>query len=80
MKVFKIPEPTNEKKHVGWITRRSNALITIRNIHRFFRSEWYRMLTEIDGEYLIQNLFNESGTDEVKKLVNQTIYDIERID
>jgi hypothetical protein len=29
---------------------------SIAEIERFFRSEWYKMLTSIDGEYLIAKL------------------------
>lgn len=32
---------------------------TIREIESFFRSEWYRMLTKINGEYLIDRLRKE---------------------
>lgn len=32
---------------------------TIREIERFFRSEWYKMLTTIDGEFLIDKLRKE---------------------
>lgn len=32
---------------------------TIREIERFFRSEWYKMLTTIDGEFLIDKLKKE---------------------
>ena len=33
----------------------------VREHERFFRSSWYRMLTEIDGEYLISVLRREAG-------------------
>ena len=32
---------------------------SITEIERFFRSEWYKMLTSIDGEYLIAKLRKE---------------------
>lgn len=32
---------------------------TIREVERFFRSEWYKMLTTIDGEFLIDKLKKE---------------------
>lgn len=32
---------------------------SIAEIERFFRSEWYKMLTSIDGEYLIAKLRKE---------------------
>lgn len=32
---------------------------SITEIERFFRSEWYKMLTSIDGKYLIEKLRKE---------------------
>lgn len=32
---------------------------SIAEIERFFRSEWYKMLTSIDGDYLIAKLRKE---------------------
>ena len=37
----------------------SNAVIT--DCERFFRSDWYRQLTNVDGEYLITNIRKEFG-------------------
>lgn len=31
----------------------------IREIERFFRSRWYRMLTHVNGEYLLEKLREE---------------------
>jgi len=31
----------------------------LRSIERFFRSPWYEMLTDVDGEYLIRKLREE---------------------
>ena len=31
----------------------------ITKLEKFFRSDWYKMLTRVDGEYLIQELRNE---------------------
>ena len=33
----------------------------IRECERFFRSEWFRVLTEIDGEQLISDLRSEAA-------------------
>ena len=35
----------------------SNAVIT--DCERFFRSDWCRQLTNVDGEYLITNILKE---------------------
>ena len=37
---------------------------SIAEIERFFRSEWYKMLTSIDGEYLIAKLRKEQKENE----------------
>lgn len=42
-----------------WDNRQSIA-----EIERFFRSEWYKMLTSIDGEYLIAKLRKEQRGNE----------------
>jgi hypothetical protein len=34
---------------------------TISEVERFFRSKWYKSLTEIEGEYLIGRLRKEVG-------------------
>lgn len=44
------------------LRRRPNsktALSEIEDLERFFRSDWYRMLTNVDGELLIQKLKEE---------------------
>ena len=33
--------------------------VIINECERFFRSDWYNILTTIDGEYLIQNIRKE---------------------
>lgn len=35
------------------------AKITIREVEAFFRSDWYKVLTNIDGEMLIRELRKE---------------------
>ena len=39
---------------------KSSAAV-IAECERFFRSEWYRQLTDVDSEYLITNIRNEYG-------------------
>ena len=34
---------------------------TISEVERFFRSDWYRLLTEVNGEYLIRRIREEVG-------------------
>ena len=52
----------------------------IHSINRWFRSEWFGMLTQVDPEYLIQNLNKFYGSDDTTKFVNEhTTYDKERI-
>ena len=36
------------------------ALRTVSDVERFFRSGWYKTLTSVDGEYLIQKLREEA--------------------
>lgn len=35
----------------------------IASIRRFFRSDWFNVLTDIDGEYLIRKLDKEAEND-----------------
>lgn len=37
------------------------ALADRREIERFFRSDWYKCLTDVDGEMIIQKLNEEVG-------------------
>ena len=39
--------------------RRYSPESVIKETEKFFRSEWYRTLTNVDGEYLIANLKKE---------------------
>lgn len=39
---------------------KSNAAV-ITECERFFRSKWFRVLTNVDGEYLIINIRKEYG-------------------
>lgn len=33
----------------------------IQDVERFFQSEWYQLLTSVDGEYLLKRLEEEAG-------------------
>jgi len=46
------------KKH-GKRPQYQPAIETIAEVERFFRSEWYRELTSVDGEMLIRKLKSE---------------------
>lgn len=37
-----------------------SAMVAINEMERFFRSDWYKTLTSVDGEMLIQNLRKEA--------------------
>ena len=39
--------------------RMSNCEGTLRELEKFFRSKWFKVLTKIDGEKLIQDLRRE---------------------
>ena len=53
---------------------------TIRDLNRWFRDKWFGMLTQVDPEYLIQNLNTEYGNDATTEFVNEnTVYNKERI-
>ena len=41
--------------------RKTNNPQTIESIERFFRSDWYQLLTPVDGEHLIQILRKEKN-------------------
>ena len=54
---------TKDYRHALRIRRRNPdsqaAKIKIDKIERFFRSEWYKVLTKVDGEMLIKKLREE---------------------
>ena len=43
--------------------RNSTSKDEIQSIERFFRSEWFSVLTSVDAEFLIRNLREEKGHD-----------------
>lgn len=44
------------------------SIETINEVERFFRSEWYRELTSVDGEMLIRKLKSEVEKSETKRI------------
>ena len=45
----------------GFSINGKSSSAVIADCERFFRSEWYRQLTNVDGEYLITNIRKEYG-------------------
>ena len=43
--------------------RNSTSKDELQSIERFFRSEWFSVLTSVDAEFLIQTLREEKGHD-----------------
>ena len=41
--------------------RSQTANDTVQEVERFFRSDWYKSLTEVDGEMLIRKLREEAN-------------------
>lgn len=61
-------------------SKQLRAAQEIHSLNRWFRSEWFSMLTQIDPEYLIQNLNKIYGNDATTKFINEnTVYEKERI-
>ena len=45
----------------GFSLNGKSSTDVIADCERFFRSEWYSQLTNVDGEYLITNIRKEYG-------------------
>ena len=45
----------------GFSLNGKSSTAVVADCERFFRSEWYRQLTNVDGEYLIINIRKEYG-------------------
>lgn len=45
----------------GCKVEKRDSKSVIAECERFFRSEWFRELTDVDGEYLITNIRKEYG-------------------
>jgi len=48
-------------KCLGMNPENKKALAERNEVERFFRSQWYRFLTSVDGEMLIRTLNEEAG-------------------
>ena len=60
--------------------KKSKQLKAAQEIHSLNRSEWFSMLTQVDPEYLIQNLNKFYGNDATTEFINEnTVYEKERI-
>lgn len=73
----KALERIKKTNHYGW---KLNAVQEIHSLNRWFRGEWFSMLTQVDPEYLIENLNKYYGSTETTDFINNnTVYDKERI-
>ena len=61
-------------------SKQLKAAQEIHSLNRWFRSEWFSMLTQVDPEYLIQNLNKFYGNNATTEFINEnTVYEKERI-
>lgn len=67
---LKTPKPDDPKKEKAWIVMKWTMINEIWRINRFFRSEWYAMLTTVDSKYILERLFLEHGNEQIKNWVN----------
>lgn len=52
----------------------------IHSLNRWFRGKWFSMLTQVDPEYIIENLNKYYGNDATTDFINNsTVYEKERI-
>lgn len=52
----------------------------IHSLNRWFRGKWFSMLTQVDPEYIIENLNKYYGNDATTEFINEnTVYEKERI-
>ena len=52
----------------------------IHSLNRWFRGKWFSMLTQVDPEYIIENLNKYYGSAETTDFINNnTVYERERI-
>lgn len=52
---------TQEEVEAKCVQMVDEAETTIRNVKKFFRSEYFKLLCDLDGEYMINRLEEESG-------------------
>ena len=61
-------------------SKQLKAAQEIHSLNRWFRSEWFSMLTQVDPEYIIEKLNKYYGNNAIAEFINQnTIYEKERI-
>ena len=73
----KALERIKKTNHYRW---KLNAAQEIHSLNRWFRGEWFYMLTQVDPEYLIENLNKYYGSTETTDFINNnTVYEKERI-
>lgn len=73
----KALERIKKTDHYGW---KLNAAQEIHSLNRWFRGEWFSMLTQVDPEYIIENLNKYYGNDATTEFINEnTVYEKERI-
>ncbi len=57
-----------------------NAAQEIHSLNRWFRGKWFSMLTQVDPEYIIENLNKYYGSAKITDFINNsTVYEKERI-
>lgn len=60
-----VLQAVKDYRTAEWRVRRytdaKKSQVRIRECERFFRSEWFRVLTEINGEELIRQLRSEAA-------------------
>ena len=52
-----VEDYRNAREGIG--SKRYPPKVVIREVERFFRSDWFLMLTRLDGEVLLEKLRNE---------------------
>lgn len=73
----KALERIKKTDHYGW---KLNAAQEIHSLNRWFRGKWFSMLTQVDPEYIIENLNKYYGNDATTDFINNsTVYEKERI-
>ena len=61
-------------------SKQLKAVQEIHSLNRWFRSEWFSMLTQVDPEYIIEKLNKYYGNDVTTEFINEnTVYEKERI-
>ena len=61
-------------------SKQLKAAQEIHSLNRWFRSEWFSMLTQVDPEYIIEKLNKYYGNGATTEFINEnTVYEKERI-